>query len=586
MQFGFRGRTFAAVTVVSMLALAIAGSLTLVSLRAQWIGALERSLIAEARLAGSLVDQRVQDGVVPDLDSEADRIGALTRSRVTLIDRTGNVVGDSTEPASALPGLENHATRPEVAAAMTKGVGVAQRHSVTIDTDLLYAAVSVVNDRVAVVRLALPLTDVDAQIAALGRNMLAALLGALVCAVGLAWISALLLSKRVGAIATAATRYASGDFSIPAADRGGDELGIVARALDDTARELGRRMEDLAQDRARMEAILAGMHEGVLVCNAQGHILLANDAARRLLKADTLVAGQHHLDVLRHPDVGTLLAQALAGGSPTGLEFSPPRDPDRTIVARAAPVAAAGTIGVVLVLHDISDLRHADRMRRDFVANVSHELRTPLTAIQGYVEALLDDDAPQGEDAHRFLEIIDRQAKRMERLVRDLLRLARLEAGQEAVGRVTVYTDVLFEGVTTELSSAMEARQQRVVVDIATDAAAFVSDPGKVHDVLRNLVENAIAYAPPGTRIELTAARDGGTVVLSVRDQGPGIPPADLARIFERFYRVDKARSRESGGTGLGLSIVKHLVQLLGGEVQAGNRPEGGAVFSVRLPSA
>jgi two-component system phosphate regulon sensor histidine kinase PhoR len=586
MRFGFRGRTFAAVTVVSTVALTIAGGLTLVSLRAQWIGALERALIAEARLAGSLVEHHLDARADGGLDAEADLVGSLTRSRVTLIDRTGRVVGDSTEPESALPGLENHASRPEVAEAMKTGVGVARRHSVTIDTDLLYAAVAVPGDRVAVVRLALPLTDVDAQVAALGRSMLAALLGALVCAVGLAWVSAALLSKRVGAIATAATRYASGDFSVPTADRGGDELGIVARALDDTARELGRRMEDLAQDRARMEAILAGMHEGVLVCNAQGRILLANDAARRLLKADNLVAGQHHLEVLRHPDVATLLAQALAGANPPGLEFSPPRDPDRTIVARAAPVAAAGTMGVVLVLHDISDLRHVDRMRRDFVANVSHELRTPLTAIQGYVEALLDDDAPGGEDAHRFLEIIDRQAKRMERLVRDLLRLARLEAGQEPVERVTVETEALFEEVTTELASAIDARQQHVTITVSDDAASLLSDPGKLHDVLRNLVENAIAYAPAGTRIDLSAARDGEAVVLAVLDQGPGIPPADVARIFERFYRVDKARSRESGGTGLGLSIVKHLVNLLGGEVKAANRADGGAAFSVRLPSA
>jgi two-component system phosphate regulon sensor histidine kinase PhoR len=323
----------------------------------------------------------------------------------------------------------------------------------------------------------------------------------------------------------------------------------------------------------------------VLVCNAQGRILLANDAARRLLKADDLVAGQHHLEVLRHPDVGALLAQALAGASPAGLEFSPPRDPDRTVVARAAPVATGGTRGVVLVLHDISDLRHVDRMRRDFVANVSHELRTPLTAIQGYVEALLDEDEPEGDEARRFLAIIDRQAKRMERLVRDLLRLARLEAGQEAVDRVAVDTEALFQGVTTELTSAIEARGQRLEVTVADDARAFVSDPAKIHDVLRNLVENAIAYAPTGTRIDLSAARNGDTIVLSVLDQGPGIPSADLARIFERFYRVDKARSRESGGTGLGLSIVKHLVNLLGGEVKASNRPEGGAVFSVRLPS-
>jgi two-component system phosphate regulon sensor histidine kinase PhoR len=248
-------------------------------------------------------------------------------------------------------------------------------------------------------------------------------------------------------------------------------------------------------------------------------------------------------------------------------------------------VTAAGTTGVILVLHDISDLRHADRMRRDFVANVSHELRTPLTAIQGYVEALLDDDPPAQDDARRFLEIIDRQANRMERLVRDLLRLARLEAGQEPVERVTVETEALFDEVTTELASAIDTRHQHVVITVPDDAASFVSDPGKVHDVLRNLVENAIAYAPTGTRIDLSAARDGDAIILAVRDQGPGIPSADVARIFERFYRVDKARSRESGGTGLGLSIVKHLVNLLGGEVKAANRPEGGAAFTVRLPS-
>ncbi len=581
---GFRGRTFAAVTGVAMVALTVAAGLTLVTVRAQLLRAIERTLVAEARLAATLLAERLAAGQAADLDAAADRIGGLTQARVTLIAADGAVVGDSTEPASVLPTLENHGARSEVIDAIRTGVGLARRHSATLDLDLLYAAVPVGDARVRVLRLALPLTDVDEQVAAIRRSMLSALAVALVCALLLAWLSSMLLARRVDAIARTATRYAAGDFSQPAFDYGRDELGTVARALDDTARELGRRMTELAQDRARMEAILAGMLEGVIVCNAQGHILLANDAARRLLRADGLAPGQHHLEVLRNPDVATLIAGALRGQTPDGLEFSPPRDPNRTIVARAAPVATAGTRGVVLVLHDISDLRHADRMRRDFVANVSHELRTPLTAIQGYVEALLDDDPPDAPDSRRFLEIIARQANRMERLVRDLLRLARLEAGQEPVERVACATESVFAGVITELEAAIDERDQVVATVIAPDAAGLVTDPAKLHDALRNLVENAVAYAPPGTRIELAARRDGEAVVLSVADEGPGIPDADLARIFERFYRVDKARSRESGGTGLGLSIVKHLVSLLGGEVKASNRVSGGALFTIRLP--
>jgi two-component system phosphate regulon sensor histidine kinase PhoR len=248
-------------------------------------------------------------------------------------------------------------------------------------------------------------------------------------------------------------------------------------------------------------------------------------------------------------------------------------------------VTTEGAPGAVLVLHDITDLRHADRMRRDFVANVSHELRTPLTAIQGYVEALQDDVRPEPEEAARFLEIIARQANRMERLVRDLLRLARLEAGQEPVEASQTDIETLFADVATELEGGLEAKDQRIVTAIGPAAGSLHVDTAKLHDALRNLVENAIAYAPPSTTITLASDRTDGEFVITVADEGPGIPEADLSRIFERFYRVDKARSRESGGTGLGLSIVKHLVDILGGEVTAANRPSGGAVFTVRLPA-
>jgi two-component system phosphate regulon sensor histidine kinase PhoR len=581
---GLRAHTLLAVFSVSGVALVLVAVLIAVPIRTQLLRAIERNLMAETRLAAALLQEHHTDGSVPALDQEADQIGAFTSARVTLIASDGRVVGDSAEDLAALAKLDNHGSRPEVIAAGRTGLGVERRFSATIGTDLLYIAISVRHPHVAFVRLALPLTDVDEQFRAVRRSLLLALTVALVSALGLAWLSSVLLSRRVDAIAAVAQRYAAGDFTASTGDPGGDELGTVARVLDDTARELGRRMMELSQDRARMEAILAGMLEGVIVVNAQGRVILANDAARRMVQPEGLTPGQHYVEVLRHPDIGAMLGRALNAQTPEGLEFSPPRDPNRTIVARAAPVTTEGAPGAVLVLHDITDLRHADRMRRDFVANVSHELRTPLTAIQGYVEALQDEDPPEPEEAGRFLEIIARQARRMDRLVRDLLRLARLEAGHEPVVPAQTDLESLFSDVVTELEGALDAKRQRVVTEVDPPAGTLFVDAAKLHDALRNLVENAVAYAPPSTTIGFAARRGDDHVVITVSDEGPGIPEADLARIFERFYRVDKARSRESGGTGLGLSIVKHLVEILGGEVRAANRPSGGAVFTIRLP--
>jgi two-component system phosphate regulon sensor histidine kinase PhoR len=582
---GLRGRTLLAVFGVSAFAVMLVAVLIATAVRDQLTRSLERSLLAETRLAAEVLQGRDASASVEDLDREADRLGALAATRVTLIAADGRVVGDSAEDLAALARLDNHGSRPEILAARRDGVGIQRRFSATLGTNLLYVALPVSHPRVAIVRLALPLTDVDEQFRAVGRSLLVALAAALATALALAWLSSVLVSRRVDAIAAVARRYSAGDFSATTRDAGPDGLGTVARVLDETARELGRRMAELSQDRTRMEAILAGMLEGVIVVNAQGRVLLANDAARRMVSPDGVTPGQHYVEVLRHPDIGAMLGRALSGQTPDGIEFSPPRDPNRTIVARAAPVSTESSPGAVLVLHDISDLRQVDRMRRDFVANVSHELRTPLTAIQGYVEALQDEAPPEPAEAARFLEIIARQANRMERLVRDLLRLARLEGGQEPVEPASTDLETLFSDVVTELEGAMEEKGQRVVTEVDPAARSLLVDTAKLHDALRNLVENAVAYAPPDTTITLAARTRDGRLVMTVSDEGPGIPEADLSRIFERFYRVDKARSRESGGTGLGLSIVKHLVEILGGDVRAENRPAGGAVFTVTLPA-
>ena len=516
----------------------------------------------------------------PSLDQEADRLGQHTASRVTLIAEDGRVVGDSTQTPAQLASLDNHATRPEIVAARDTGVGVAQRFSDTVDTDMLYVATRSAHPVVRYVRVALPLTEVGEALAAVRNLTLQALAVAVPAALAIAWFLSSRLGRRVREIEAVARRQAA-ETPSGTKDYGSDELATVARVLDSTIQELSRRIGELSRDRARSEAILSGMVEGVLVVSADGRLQLVNRAAQDMLRVNQTTIGRPYVEVIRHPDISAQLATALRGEDVDTSELSFTRDPGRTFVARAAPVAAVGGGGAVLVLHDVTDLRRADQIRRDFVANVSHELRTPLTAIRGYLEALRDDPADT-ETATRFIDIIWRQTTKMERLVSDLLRLARLDARQEVLERASCDVRQIFQAVTTDLTPSIEAKQQRVVVDVPDEASRVSADPSKLHDVLRNLVENAVNYSPDGAEIRLAAARVDGAAAISVTDSGPGLPPGDLTRVFERFYRVDKSRSRP--GTGLGLAIVKHLVELHGGTVVAANRPEGGAVFTVTLP--
>ena len=399
------------------------------------------------------------------------------------------------------------------------------------------------------------------------------------------WMASTVVDERVGDVVTAVRALGSGAARRRLPETRGDALGRVARAVNAAGNAMDARLGDLARDRARLEAVLSGMVEGVIVVNEQGQVQIANEAARRLLRLEASPIGRRYVELIRHPDITLQIGQALEGERPGGLELAIGRDPGQTFIARCSPAITPDSRGAVLVLHDITDLRRADRIRRDFVANVSHELRTPLTAIRGYVEALLDGPTHDAETT-RFLEIIARHSTRMERLVKDLLRLARLDAGQESLELADVAVEGLFSSVAGDLQPITDARGQPVSISVVPPALTVRCDPAKLHDVLRNLVENAAAYTAEGSSIELGATADASHVRLTVADTGQGIPEAELSRIFERFYRVDKARARESGGTGLGLSIVRHLVELHGGLVTAANRPRGGAVFTITLPRA
>lgn len=577
-----RTRTFLGIFLASTVALAVSTLLVERSLRAFQYDDIRNSLLNQARLTGHMLvlhDDAVESGTI---DAEADEIGLLLDVRVTLIAADGRVLGESALDGEALREADNHGARLEVEAAARDGQGTAVRRSATTGIETMYAAVRIEGHPVRFIRLALPLTRVNERVSDLRQLALVGLGAGLLVALIATAVTSVLLNRRLRMIADTARRYVAGDFSRPARDHGRDELGMVANVLDTTARELGSRLGEMARERAHTDAILHGMVEGVLLVNRDGRLVLTNPAARSMLHLPDPAVDLHYIEVVRQPAIAAIMSAVLSGQPAAPVEIEMDLHPKRRMMASVVPVSPDRGGGAVLVLHDITELRHADQVRRDFVANVSHELRTPLTAIRGYVEALLD--APAEAQSRHFLEVISRHALRMERLVRDLLRLARLDAGQETAELVSCPVAAIVDSVQADLESLLERRRQQVERQVEADASTIMADPAKLQDVLRNLLENASNYSPEGSTIDVLARRlADGRIEISVADRGPGIPEHDLPRIFERFYRADRSRSRDPGGTGLGLSIVRHLVGLHGGTITAANRSGGGAVFTLTI---
>jgi two-component system, OmpR family, phosphate regulon sensor histidine kinase PhoR len=579
----FRARIFLAAFITTALSLAVSTVLVSIELRRSYRSDIEQTLMKEARLAAELLSNR---SAMPDPEAEAQQLGRRIDARVTFIDANGLVLGDSDVTRERLPVVENHNERPEVIAARADGAGAATRASSTIGVETTYAAAAVSHSPVSVVRVALPLTAVEERVRGIQQLASVGLVTALLIAAALAGGISVLLSGRLRRIAETATRYAGGDFSRPTLEYGRDEIGTVARVLDTSVRELGKRLEEMTSERAQLASILTGMFEGVVLVDQDRRLVLTNDAARQMLQLPADAKGRAYKDVMVDPDVMSMLSAALMGQHPEPREVRLEHAPDGAFIANVVRVEHAPDGGAVLVLHDITALRKLDRIRRDFVANVSHELRTPLTAVRGYVEALLEAPPTDEADRRRFLEIIGRHTLRMERLVRDLLRLARLDAGQEVLERALVPLESVLSDVETEMADPIERKRQRIVHHITAGAGDVDADPGKLHDVLRNLLENAINYGPEDSDIDVSASRADGVTVITVADRGPGIPTSDLPRVFERFYRVDRSRTRDPGGTGLGLAIVRHLVELHGGSVSAARRDGGGTTVTVRIPES
>jgi two-component system phosphate regulon sensor histidine kinase PhoR len=518
---------------------------------------------------------------------------AASGARVTLIATDGRVLSDSHEDPAQ---MDNHAGRPEVRAALETGRGEAVRYSDTVHREMVnlavrYAPTSL--EQPVVLRIGIPLAEVQETLAHIRARLLGVSLVILLVAGAALLAVSRRFTRRVQHLKEFSQRVAAGDFRPLAAEREGDELEELARTLNDTAARLDATIRALTEERNQSAAILASMAEGVAVVGPDERVLFCNAAFCRAVEADAEgCRGRPLIEAARNPEIVDAARKTLATGASTRSEIGALRGRSFEIIA--APVeltlhgeSAAAQRGVVLVLYDLSELRRLERVRRDFVANVSHEFKTPLTAIQGFAETLLGGALEDAANSRRFLEIIREHAARLGRLTDDLLKLSRIEAGKlEIELRPVALAEVIASCVDTTRLKA-DAKQLALEVDCPENLPAVRGDSGLLREILQNLLDNAVQYTPPGGRITVRAraVADGREVEVAVEDTGIGILSAEQERIFERFYRVDAARSREAGGTGLGLSIARHLVEAHGGRIGVESEVGKGSRFFFTLPA-
>ena len=552
---------------------------------------IEADLTRDAIVVRDVFESQLQtrNPSLADINRLSHDLAKETGLRVTVIAHDGTVIGESDKPDSDINTIQNHLYRPEVQQALHEGVGSAMRHSRTIGVDLLYVAVPVRNDnRVGTVRVAMPLVKIHHTTARVLHTV-----GVASVMVGLAAIPVLYwLSRRVTRpivqMREVSGRMARGDFSEKAPARVSGELGELAAALNAMSSQLEARIRELSEEKADLSAILAGMTEGVLVARPDGRIRLTNQALQRQFGVSEEAVGKTVLEAFRNVPLQELVGEVIQHGDVAAREltFLTPNERAYELSATRLQDRHGAVTGVIVVFHDITRMRQFENTRREFVANVSHELRTPLSIIKGYVETLLDNQPPDAQTTRQFLQTIERHSRRLEALIADLLSISALESQQARLNFEPVSMRAAAQSVLDELARQAQERSVTVSVKIRDQLPTVRADAQRLHQVLFNLLDNAIKYTHAGGHVTVGATEKDGVIETVVADDGPGIAPEHLPHVFERFYRVDKARSRELGGTGLGLSIVKHIVQSHGGRVWAESQTERGSAFYFTLPRA
>jgi two-component system, OmpR family, phosphate regulon sensor histidine kinase PhoR len=548
---------------------------------------LKTDLEARARLASGPVDELLAKNRPERVDALCKSLGRASKTRLTVVLPSGRVIGDSD---ANIEDMDNHGNRQEVRDALADGIGWNVHHSSTLGEDRIYMAVRLMGgDRpAAVVRTSFPLTTLnDALSGVRNRVVIAALIGAICYAVISLMISRR-MSRPVEEIKAGADRFAAGDLKHRLRVVGSAEVVALAETMNRMAEQLDERIQTVLRQQNEREAMLSSMEEGVLAINNEGTILSLNEACEALLgEKPAVLQGRSIYEVIRKADLLKFIESALASASPVEGELLIRGAQDRWVSAHGTVLhdSHRGKIGVLVVLHDITRLRHLEDVRRDFVANVSHELRTPITSIKGFVETLVDGAFEDRENAHRFLQIMLRQVNRLDAIIADLLMLSRIERGSDEQ-RI----EVARESIRGTLKAAIEmcekkASEKGVKIElVCPEDLSGEINAALLEQAVVNLLDNAIKYSNAETVIEVRAACEGTELVIQVKDHGCGIESQHLPRLFERFYRVDKARSRQLGGTGLGLAIVRHIALAHRGSASVESTVGVGSTFCLRLP--
>ncbi|HEV2690926.1 MAG TPA: ATP-binding protein [Bryobacteraceae bacterium] len=568
-----RNRIFFKMLAAAGIVVIIAAVTMDVTVRRVWESSLrdeiQRGLTARARLFANRVEIAHQESLQDITSQEALAAGA----RATVIDPTGQVLADSEADAK---NMENHRGRKEFMAALAGNIGVDERRSHTIGVPYLYVAVPVSG---GAVRMAYQLSDLEAASQRIHRALLLGSLIAFVIVMLLAALAAHYTARRLRRILRFAEQVSAGDLTARISATSLDEIGQVATALDKTARRVEESFLAVQTSQRQLETLLNSMQDAVIAVGADGRVQWANRGMERLvprrarLNAPVVetVRDPQFLAAVRDATESKKIASARAGSIVPGRSFD----------VTAAPLPGGGAVAV---LRDLTETERVEKTRRDFIANVSHELRTPLTSIQGYTETLLDGTSENGH-VREFLEIVRKNAARMSRLTEDLLTLARVESGEQRFDPQPTAPAELLNDAEESFREVARGQDMELTIEASLDTPVN-ADREAIHQVFSNLIENAMKYAAAGKRILLGARSAERGVEFYVRDFGPGIPSEHLPRLFERFYRVDKARSRESGGTGLGLAIAKHIVLAHSGVIRAESELNHGSEFSFTLPFA
>ncbi|HMM22201.1 MAG TPA: ATP-binding protein [Selenomonadales bacterium] len=590
-NWGIRTRLITSYLLVVAVVLTLLGSYILWYFHRHTVDSLSANLLTQAEVISDLLTDKLDDSLEPPLlDATVKELSQRVNLRVTVVDTSGRVLADSWENPAA---MENHGQRPEIMTALTTGYGSATRYSATLNENMLYVAIPIRHGGAVIgaLRVSNTLSYVEEGFSQIRTVLLIALfltsLLALAISIGLARTYTSPLEK----IIATAQEIADGRLDSRVHVRTGDEIELLAGTLNTLASNLEDKVSEITAEKSKLELIFRHTNSALMLLTRHGLVVDVNKAAIDTFHITPVMLGQHNLQVIGNGLFDKALQEAATRRESRLLDLKTDiQGVKRVFEVFIAPISGGetGTGSILAVFHDITALRDMQEKQADFVANASHELATPLTAIKGFAETLLDGALKDPGLSTRFITIIHDEADRMHRLIKDLLQLAKLDSQDYRHG-ITVEPTLIEPVVATavnDLAATWTQKQLTVAIHAADEPLAVQANADWLKQVVLNLLDNAIKYTPAGGYIAISWRKDRNQAIFTVEDSGIGIPAEDLPRIFDRFYRVDRARTRAAGGTGLGLAIVKFIIETFGGKIEAKNNSRGGTTMQFQLPLA